>query len=130
MEIIKNIVNNQDITEAVDRGVTVYWKSTSYEVIKDRLGEYLIRCCLGGDVIGLTNKSGTKFNGEQGDFFTICLFENYHLLPETVQNIVHSFNENEDAYSECQRLESELGPHGYVFDFGLDGVPYDLREVK
>lgn len=60
----------------------------------------------------------------------IDLFEHYYLLPKEVLAIVESFDDNEDLYDECRRLEKELTPHGYTFDWGLDGVPFNLRKLQ
>lgn len=49
-------------------------------------------------------------------------------LPEEVRNIVLSFDEDNDPYHECQRIDSELQKHGYTVDWGLDGVLYDIKK--
>lgn len=50
-------------------------------------------------------------------------------LPKEIQNIVYSFDEDKDAYKECDRLLKELKPHGYIFDYGLCGEPFNIRKI-
>lgn len=61
---------------------------------------------------------------------TIDLFENYETLPKIVQTIIFSFDEDADAYKECKNMEKLLIPHGYTFDWGLSGEPFNLRMVS
>lgn len=57
------------------------------------------------------------------------LFSAYHLLPDHVQAIVDTFDEDGEAFKECRRLARELAAHGYDFEYYLDGVPFNLRKV-
>jgi hypothetical protein len=57
------------------------------------------------------------------------LFEVLETLPNDVQAVIQSWDCNEDEYNECSRLEHELEPLGYTFDWYLDGEPYNLRKV-
>jgi hypothetical protein len=57
------------IKAAVDAGRTVHWANTGYVVIRDSLGEYLIRYTPNGHCIGLTNRAGDKLNGAPEQFF-------------------------------------------------------------
>ena len=34
----------QQIRDAIDAGKTVYWHHDGYQVIKDSIGQYLIKC--------------------------------------------------------------------------------------
>ena len=58
-----------EIKKAVDNGVTVFWNSPAYQVIKDQHG-YLIQCNLNGHSIGLTHADGETLNGDPDDFYT------------------------------------------------------------
>lgn len=58
----------------------------------------------------------------------VCLFSNYELLPDHIEKIINSYNENKDPYKECRRLLKELKPHGYTFEYYLDGVPFNLKK--
>lgn len=55
------------------------------------------------------------------------LFYNTDQLPTEVIQAIDSFDENEDTYFECERILKEVEALGYTFDYGLDGVPFNLR---
>jgi hypothetical protein len=56
-------MNAQQIRDLVDSGKTVYCDTQSYVVIKDSIGQYLIKC-LGNDYcIGLTHRDNVTLNG-------------------------------------------------------------------
>lgn len=59
----------EQIKQAVDAGRRVCWASLAYEVIRDSLGRYLIRCTINGDCIGLTHRDGVTLNGRESQFF-------------------------------------------------------------
>lgn len=63
-------MNLTEIKAALDAGQRVYWVHNGYEVIKDNLGQYLIRYET-GDCIGLTHQDGVTLNGKEKEFFTI-----------------------------------------------------------
>lgn len=58
-----------EIKEAVLAGRTVHWKSGGYEVIRDRVGQWFIRCCLNGSLSSLTWADGVTMNEKPEDFF-------------------------------------------------------------
>lgn len=57
------------------------------------------------------------------------LFETPELIPDVISDIIESYNENIDLYKENERMLKEMNKHGYTFEYGLDGVPYDLRKI-
>lgn len=57
------------------------------------------------------------------------LFETPELIPTEVQDILVTFNEDEDPYRELDRLLNELEPLGYIFSYYLDAEPYWLRKI-
>ncbi len=59
-----------EIKAALDAGQRVYWCNPAYEVIKDSLGQYLIKCHLNGSCMGLTHRDDVTLNGEESEFFT------------------------------------------------------------
>ena len=63
----------QEIKSAVDRGLTVCWFNPGYVVVKDSLGQYLIKFTANGHCIGLTNRAGDQLNGQPEDFFVSVL---------------------------------------------------------
>ena len=58
------------------------------------------------------------------------LFETPELIPAEVQNVLDSWDQDGDPYKECTRLEIELAPLGYTFEWGLDGEPYNLQKIE
>jgi len=57
------------------------------------------------------------------------LFETPELIPNEVQAILETFNEDADDYQELDRLLAELEPLGYTFDYYLNAEPYGLRPI-
>lgn len=58
----------QEIKDAVEAGKTVCWKNDAYVVIKAN-DEWLIKCTLNDNCIGLTWRDNKTMNGEEKDFF-------------------------------------------------------------
>jgi hypothetical protein len=56
------------------------------------------------------------------------LFETPELIPQDVQAILETFNEDApNTYTELDRMINELEAIGYTFDYFLDAEPYGLR---
>ena len=53
--------NIQSIKIMVDAGCTVYAGNDAYRVIKDSIGQYLIKCDINDHCIGLHGLEGTKY---------------------------------------------------------------------
>ena len=66
-------MNIEEIKQAVDNGQPVKYASDIYDVIKDRIGQYLIVCRVNENTIGLHGQVGTPFhdqlNGQEGLFY-------------------------------------------------------------
>ena len=58
------------LTKAVDRGETVHWKSTLYQVIPYETRGYIIKCLDNDSSVSLTSLSGA-LQGDIKDFFTL-----------------------------------------------------------
>jgi hypothetical protein len=60
------------------------------------------------------------------------LFETPELLPAEVQQLINDSDIDEGgcSYAECRRLLTALEPLGYTFEYGLDGIPYDLTQIN
>lgn len=56
-------MNAQQIRDLVDSGKIVYCDTESYVVIKDSIGQYLIKCLDNDYCIGLTHRDNTTLNG-------------------------------------------------------------------
>lgn len=61
----------------------------------------------------------------------IDYFEQYHLLPQEVQDLIMDFGMvNEFTYEACRRLITELNKLGWTCDYDLGGEPFDLKQLK
>lgn len=71
---------------------------------------------------------------DEEDEEPVDLFQHQDDLPVVVQTLITNYTrqieEDEgDSYVLCRYFQKALEPHGYTFDYGLDGVPVDLRRV-
>lgn len=58
-----------EIKQAVQDGKTVHWSNDIYKVICDRHGQYLIKCTVNDNCIGLTWRDGVTMNGKPSEFY-------------------------------------------------------------
>jgi len=58
------------------------------------------------------------------------LFETPEVLPIEIIDLMNEFNECERLYSETEIFLKKCLKLGYTFDYGLDGMPYDLRILE
>ena len=58
------------------------------------------------------------------------LFETPELLPKEVQDIIEKHSEMDTTYENCNTLIQDLEKVGYTCDYGLDGVPYELKKIE
>lgn len=61
----------QEIKDAVESGKTVCWKSKIYKVVRDNVGQWLIRCTINDNYISLTHKDGVTMNGNEDEFYIL-----------------------------------------------------------
>jgi hypothetical protein len=75
----------------------------------------------------LTPVKGSKKKNKQG----IDLFEDYQDIPLKVQKVLDKYQEDiEDGdYKGLEKALKELEKIGYTFEYGLDGIAYDLRPI-
>ena len=59
----------QEIKDAVLAGRTVHWKNESYEVTRDKVGQWFIVCRFNGSLSGLTWSDGVTMSEKPEDFF-------------------------------------------------------------
>ena len=60
-----------EIKQAIDSGKRVFWVQESYEVLfAPALQNYVIKCHLNQNIIGLTWRDGITLNGKPSDFFS------------------------------------------------------------
>ena len=60
-----------EIKQAVDSGKKVFWGTSNYLVVKDRLNQYLIKSLCNNNCIGLTWMDGTTLNGKEDEFYMV-----------------------------------------------------------
>jgi hypothetical protein len=53
----------------------------------------------------------------------------YDALPQEVKNILDSYDDNEELYKECVRIETELSGINYQCDYDLSGIIYDVKPL-
>jgi hypothetical protein len=54
--------------------------------------------------------------------------EEYDNLPLEIKNIVDSWDDNNDIYSDCSRIQKELKEIGWTCEYGLDGIIYEVKK--
>ena len=59
----------QEIKDAVNAGKVVHWANSSYIVMKDSIGQFLIYHVGNRSSIGLTWRDGVTMNGKPEDFY-------------------------------------------------------------
>lgn len=59
----------EEIKQNIEKGNRVFQNNDMYEVIKDKIGQYLIYCKSNGYCIGLTHRDGITMNGDESDFY-------------------------------------------------------------
>ena len=58
------------------------------------------------------------------------LFEEYNELPTNILNLMDKhLVESSLSYEECEQFLKEANAIGYTFEYGLDGVPYNLQKI-
>lgn len=92
-----------------------------------------------GDYVLATNLSKEQAQEDKSHFddrFSIdCeivledLFDFPERIPEAIQKIMDSADEDKDPYKECERMLGEMSVLGYTFEYGLDGVPFGLEKM-
>ena len=59
----------------------------------------------------------------------IDLFEDIDSLPENVQAVLAKYSGADESYTNAEAMLAELEPLGYTFEYGLDALPFNLREI-
>lgn len=59
--------------------------------------------------------------------------EQFYSLSTDFSNAIDRFNTREqageDAYANCEKLLAELLPYGWTCEYGLDGVPFNFKQL-
>ena len=61
----------EEIKAAVEAGHVVHWHNSAYKVVKDNLGQWMVKCTDNGHCIGLTFSDGVTLNGKPEEFFMV-----------------------------------------------------------
>jgi hypothetical protein len=59
----------EQIKQAIARGDKVHWMNSAYDVIKDDIGQYLIKCNINDSCVGLTWRDGITMGESEDDFY-------------------------------------------------------------
>jgi hypothetical protein len=59
----------QEIQSAVLAGQKVHWQTKAYEIVHDKIGQWLVVCRSTGGCWGLVWADGVTVNGKPWDFF-------------------------------------------------------------
>lgn len=62
-------MNLEEIKEAVNSGKKVHWSNDAYEVVKDKIDQWFIKCNINNHSIGLTWKDNVTLNGKEEEFY-------------------------------------------------------------
>jgi hypothetical protein len=62
-------MNLEQIKQAIARGDKVHWSNSAYDVICDKLGQYLIYCNLNDSYISIMSRDGVTMNGSEDEFY-------------------------------------------------------------
>lgn len=105
-------MNAKQIKKAIELGERVYWSNLAYEVIKDNIGQWLIKCNLNDHCMGLTWQDGTTLNGDEADFFTWGERDEVtdKLVGDDIEDIVMDSDNND--YLRNILIGSEFTPYG------------------
>jgi len=80
----------------------------------------------------IIKNSGSKMaEGGSVDSEGIDLFEDYDNIPEKVQKVLTKYAEafEEGDYDGLKKANKAVEKVGYTFEYGLDGIAYDLRPI-
>jgi len=58
------------------------------------------------------------------------LFETPEVLPANVCQVIEKFSELDCTYENCNTLVQELNKIGYTCEYGLDAIPYELKQLN
>jgi hypothetical protein len=59
----------EEIKQAIADGKKVYWSNLAYEVIKDSIGQYLVKCHINNSYVGLTKSDDVTLADNPEKYF-------------------------------------------------------------
>ena len=96
-------MNLQEIKQAIKEGKRVKWASGLYDVILDKVGQYLIVCSSNEYTIGLTHRDEITLNGREDQFY----FEDYEARDALDKEFKDNFMKPEIGFSDYVEYESK-----------------------
>lgn len=112
-----------EIKTAIEQGKRVFWTNDNYEVIKDKLGQYLIYCHLNEYCIGLTWQDKKTMNGQEEEFYiakqTMTEKEAYSLGYFHGRALGHHGDLEIDSFSDLEKHNFKQGYDRGVADYCL-----------
>jgi hypothetical protein len=73
---------------------------------------------------GISYTAEKRTNNKKTKVMTEIEYDNF---PQEVKAIVDTYDDNENLYEECHRIQKELEHIGWTCDYGLDGEVYYVR---
>lgn len=60
------------------------------------------------------------------------LFKDYENIPSELMAVLEKYNTSESSlsYEECEAMLKDVNAVGYTFEYGLDGVPFNLHKIN
>ena len=104
----------EEIKAAVEAGRKVYWSNKGYQVIKDKLGQWLVKYEPTGHCWGLTHTDEVTMNGRPEDFF---------MCPRFRIMVYSEFDD--DKPQGCEWHDLGEGP----WDDAYDAIEFAANEV-
>jgi len=116
---VETLTTIAEIKNAVNKGRRVYCGNSAYQVIKDNIGQWLIKCSLNGYCIGLHGQEGTQYenqlNGEHfyTEYSATYLEDNLveslrrKIYESLIANPENGLGEINDCRDEAERIVKE-----------------------
>lgn len=133
-----------EIQNATLGGMTVHWTNEGYEVIHDRIGQWLVRYNPNAHCIGLTWADGRTMNGKPSEFFvktfpiatapTEGQWDDYEKPSPFVETVLSGGHYINSAYARIpeplhRRPKGEHHRNGTcAAEYGLCGTCYTLQQ--
>jgi hypothetical protein len=76
---------------------------------------------------GISYTAKKRTNNKKTKVMTELEYDNF---PQEVKAIVDTYDDNENLYEECHRIQKELEHIGWTCDYGLDGEVYYVRPTN
>ena len=109
---VETLTTIAEIKNAVNKGRKVYCGNSAYQVIKDNIGQWLIKCSLNGYCIGLHGQEGTQYENQlNGENFYTEYSATYleSSLVESLEKKIYNTLMNIETFDEGELIEKGIG---------------------